>query len=153
MNYKPMTKEEFASYVEKLEKTHGRAARAVAAQMEWQRMVVALFDEARPKGRRFQVTTEYAEKVWVPDESAEPKHTRDDKDGNPVFEQPFKRIATESASFQIWEDVNYGTPQRKAPNELWRGIKVSCPRDSEPEEVEEMMADAFKLKDWPLKDE
>lgn len=149
MNYKPMSAEEFAAYVQKLEANHGRAAWAVASQMEWQRMVTALFDEARPKGRRFQLTTEYAETTWVPDESKEPRHTRDDKNGKPVFEQPFKKVQTESASFQIWEDLNY----KKAPNELWRGVKVSCPRDAEPEEVEKLMADAFKLKEWPLKDE
>lgn len=153
MNYKALTSEEFANYVKTLERQHGKSAWVVATQLEWQRMIAALFDEARPKGRRFQLFTEHAEKTWVPDESKEPRHARDDENGKPVMEQPFKQVSTGGASFQIWEDLNYGTPQRKAPNEEWRGCKMLCPRDVEPEEVEKMMEKAFKdSKNWALKE-
>lgn len=154
MNYKPLTNEETEKLVEQYERIHGRSAREVVQQTEFSRMLAALFDETRLKGRRFHLKVEWAERDWIPDTEKQPVHTRDDAQGKPVMEQPFKKVLTGGASFQIWEDVNYGTPQRKAPNELWKVYEKKLPRDAEPEEVEAMMVEAFKdTAKWSLKGE
>jgi len=123
MAYEKLSDVQFEALVENYERVHGPNARGVALHTEFVRMVTALFDEARPKGKRFQLFIEWG-----------------DKSGG--------------ASFQIWEDVNYGTPARKAPNELWKGHAESLPRDAAPDDVREMMEDAFKdAAKWPLRGE